>query len=120
MTIGDKLRAAAAEFDKRPGLAQHFPDIMIMGRTIYDASEFAKAARAFGACEKTVDDFDVRLRKEVCDGLLIELRGSRNYVCKKVKKMQEVEVWECPPSILGMADEPTNEPVLSEVCDGSI
>src|SRR4051812_27747210 len=46
------------------------------------------------------DEYYYRVRRALPSGLIVELATSRSEVCRKVQKMQLVETWECPDSLL--------------------
>lgn len=72
-----------------------------MSRVWCDTPEsFIQAAKAMGSFVKSVSDSFFDVKKIFDGGIELEATINRDKICKKVKKMQEVEVWECPESIL--------------------
>ena len=54
-------------------------------------------------------EFYYRLERTFAGGLKVELNIERSAVCKKVTKMQIVETWECPESLLDDGKESDEE-----------
>jgi hypothetical protein len=49
---------------------------------------------------KYLDDSYYRVSRTCKDGLTVEVNTDRKSVCRRVQKMQLVDTWECPESIL--------------------
>lgn len=70
-------------------------------------------ATAFHTFEKEASDFLFCLKRSF-GGLRVAINADRDKVCRKVKKMVEQTVWECPSSLLSdesVASEPAEEAV---------
>ena len=130
------LREAADFFENNPQLKVPLDrDLTVYSVTGADLATFA---RAFGKCDKVTDDFSFQLVHTLPSGFQLKTYTSRENVCKRVLvKTEEVPAhtipavpekfieastrnvyeWECPESILGMAETTTEE---EEVLIGTI
>ncbi|MGD0497503.1 MAG: hypothetical protein ABSC23_03605 [Bryobacteraceae bacterium] len=76
----------------------------------FSKDQFVSAVRVLargGKVEKRTDD-DKSIMKEhyairTFGGLKLDVAISKSMVCRKVRKMVEMEVWECPDSLLAEA-----------------
>ncbi len=49
---------------------------------------------------RSPDEYFYRVKRELPSGVVVELVTQRSGVCRRVQKMQLVDTWECPDSIL--------------------
>ena len=118
-SIVEQLREAADWLEARPELIEHFPDVYLFSTTFYDKAAFSKAAKVFGAANKSSDEWHYKLEKNLPSGAFLRLSGSRDSVCTRVKvgvkvipakpetvipateeTVAEIYEWQCPDSIL--------------------
>lgn len=96
------LREMAAFYEGHPEMPHPSP---VMHKYIYGRDEFTAAVKQLadgGVVTKQVTDKPLDDFQAVRDfgGIKLKLSIDRRTVCRKVKKMVETEVWECPESIL--------------------
>lgn len=101
------LRELAALYERHPELITPNTSLYLYLPWDTSAKRLRASLKAFadgGIVTKRApsDDLDTyfRFQRTFTGGLTVELNIERSVVCRRVRKMQMVETWECPEAIL--------------------
>lgn len=97
-------------------LYERHPEMLVPNHNLFlylpyseQPARYAETVKAFadgGLVSKKAkpDDYYLCVNRVFPSGLSVELNIERSALCKRVVKMQAVETWECPDSILGLGE----------------
>ena len=110
------LRELADLYERHPELKASPAAVYLYLPYDTDSEHLRAAVKAFAdggvvtnRAPKDSLEFYYRLERIFAGGLKVELNVERSAVCKKVTKMQMVETWECPDSLLDDGKESDEE-----------
>ena len=95
------LRELADIYEAHPELSA--PERLEIFMPAAIKAQFEDWVRAFSPVVQSpqrATDYFLAVQRILASGLTVEFTIYRDTVCKKVKRLQEVEAWDCPDSIL--------------------